>query len=59
MAIPVLVALAGMQGEKICSSMPIPEAAGAIHMIEDSVAVITPVIVLVTVVAAVALARME
>lgn len=59
MAIPVFVALAGIQGEKICSSMPMPEANGATHMIELSVAVITPVMVFVTVAAAVALARIE
>ena len=57
--VPARQLLAGMHGTNICSSTPMPEAAGATHMIELSVAVMTPVMVLVTVVAAVALARME
>lgn len=56
---PVLVALAGMHGEKIISSTPMPDAAGATQKIELSVPVIVPVTVFVTVAAAVAFARIE
>jgi hypothetical protein len=56
---PVFVALAGMHGVKICSSTPMPEARGATQRIELIVPVTTPVIVSVTVAAAVAFALME
>lgn len=58
-AIPVLVALAGTHGWKICSVMPSPLASGAVHCVKWSVPEMVPVTVLSAVAAAVALARIE
>jgi hypothetical protein len=48
-----------MQGKNVSSTMPIPEARGAVHWLKFIVAEPAPVTVALPVAAAVALARME
>lgn len=58
-AMPVFAALAGTQGLKIISVIPMPEASGAVQCVKLSVPVMVPVTVALPVAAAVAFDRID